>query len=269
VTYRARGALSTVLSLVLFTTSARAQTADHLKCYKINDPQAKATYTADLGGLVPESGCTIKVPAKLLCVHATKTNVSPPPIVAPPADQPGDFLCYAIKCPKAGPFLVPFSDQFGARTVEARSAKVLCVPRIVGFPTTTVTTTTTTIITATTTSTTLPMIIGYMDPCSLRCDFVLCATQAAGGAQLGHCTNSCDVDGYRISTPVQSKSVFEVVESGSGGDGAKALIDCEFVGRPCLPCQSDADCDDGNAATRDVCVPIGANQASCRHLCPQ
>ena len=115
-TYRARGALSTVLSVVLFTTSARAQTADHLKCYKINDPQAKATYTADLGGLVPESGCTIKVPAKLLCVHATKTNVSPPPIVAPPADQPGDFLCYTIKCPKAGPFLVPFSDQFGART---------------------------------------------------------------------------------------------------------------------------------------------------------
>ena len=56
-----------------------AQVPDHLNCYKIKDPQAKATYTADLGGLVAEPGCTIKVPAKLACVPATKTNVAPTP----------------------------------------------------------------------------------------------------------------------------------------------------------------------------------------------
>jgi len=134
-----------------WTTSAHAQVADHLKCYKIKDPQAKATYTADLGGLAAEPGCTIKVPAKLLCMQATKTNVSPPPLVTPAADPPGDFLCYKVKCPKSGRFSVPFTDQFGARTVEADAAKMLCVPRIVGFPTTTVTITTTT-----STSTTTP-----------------------------------------------------------------------------------------------------------------
>ena len=40
---------------------APAQTppSDHLECYKIRDPLAKATYTADLAGLVSEPGCVI------------------------------------------------------------------------------------------------------------------------------------------------------------------------------------------------------------------
>jgi hypothetical protein len=129
---------------VFLAAPAVAQVPDHLKCYKIKDPQAKATYTADLGGLVPEPGCTVKVPAKLLCVQVTTTNVNPPPINAPPANPPGDFLCYEVKCPRSGRFPVPFTDQFGARTVEANAAKMLCAPRIVGFPTSTVTTTSST-----------------------------------------------------------------------------------------------------------------------------
>jgi hypothetical protein len=44
---------------------------DHLACYKIKDGPAKATYTADVTGLVVQSGCTIKVPAAMASVPAT------------------------------------------------------------------------------------------------------------------------------------------------------------------------------------------------------
>ena len=249
--------LAALIAVLLPSARSDAAVADHLKCYKITDPQARATYTADLGGLVAEPGCAIKIPAKLLCIETTKTNVNPPTITSPPANPPGDFLCYKVKCPKAGPFMVPFTDQFGARTVKSGPARLLCAPRIVGSPTTTVTTSTTS-----TTSTTPPTNTGYMDPCSVRCDFVLCITEGAGGTQIGRCTNPCDATGYRISTPAPSRSVFEA-------QGAQALLDCEPVGAPCFPCQSDTDCDDGNTSTRDVCVPTGGPQASCRHLCPQ
>jgi hypothetical protein len=40
---------------------APAQIADHLRCYKVKDPQGKTSYTADLDGV----GCTIKLPAKI------------------------------------------------------------------------------------------------------------------------------------------------------------------------------------------------------------
>ena len=66
-----------VASLVLAALAgpASAQIPDHLKCYKIRDSLAKTTYAADVNGLAPESGCRIKVPGKLLCVAATKTNI--------------------------------------------------------------------------------------------------------------------------------------------------------------------------------------------------
>jgi hypothetical protein len=57
-------------------SSSAQPVPDHLNCYKVKDPQAKTTYTADLGGLVAEPGCTIKVPAVTACVPATKMNVT-------------------------------------------------------------------------------------------------------------------------------------------------------------------------------------------------
>src|SRR5262245_61728307 len=123
---------------------------DHLQCYKSKDPQQKATYTADITGLVLEPGCRVKVPAKLTCVPATKTNVSPTP---PGGDgrfgMPSGFNCYDVKCPKATHPTVPTEDQFGERTVTPGPTKVLCAPFA---PPTTSTSTTTT---ATTTTTTL------------------------------------------------------------------------------------------------------------------
>ena len=64
-----------VVVLALLPISAFGQPVpDHLKCYKPKDPQQKATYTADIVGLTAEPGCIVKVPAKLTCVPAIKTN---------------------------------------------------------------------------------------------------------------------------------------------------------------------------------------------------
>src|SRR5438045_4177673 len=71
-------AMLTVL-LAVGRPPAVAQVPDHLECYTVKDSIAKTVYTADLAGLVPASGCTIKLPAKQLCVETTKTNVSPLP----------------------------------------------------------------------------------------------------------------------------------------------------------------------------------------------
>ena len=119
--------------------SARAQVADHLKCYKVRDPQAKQAYTGDLGGLVAEPGCTIKVPAVLACVPTTKSNVSPQPPGGGPTGTPNAFGCYKIKCSRATLPTIQLSDQFGDRPVVPTTAKLLCAPA-----TATVTTTSTT-----------------------------------------------------------------------------------------------------------------------------
>jgi hypothetical protein len=66
-------------ALVPFATAHVQAVADHLKCYRIKDPLPRAPSTADLGGLVAEPGCTIRVPATMACVPSTKANVTPCP----------------------------------------------------------------------------------------------------------------------------------------------------------------------------------------------
>jgi hypothetical protein len=131
------------LTVVLIAVgAARAQpAADHLKCYKVRDPQPKVPYTADLGGLVAEPGCRIKVPAVMACVPATKTNVTPnPPESGGTGTVPSAFGCYKVKCPKTALPTLALNDQFGSRSVTPIAAKLLCAP---SSPTTTTTTTTT------------------------------------------------------------------------------------------------------------------------------
>ena len=111
--------------------TADAQVPDHLKCYKIKDPVAKVAYTADLGGSPPfalESGCVVKMPGKLLCVQTTKTNVNPPPPGAAAGRTAHRFVCYKLKCPKATLPGVPWTDQFGTRTLQPVVPKMLCAP---------------------------------------------------------------------------------------------------------------------------------------------
>lgn len=119
-------------------------------------------------------------------------------------------------------------------------------------------TTTSTVTTTTTTSTTTPTLIVYADPCRLRCDMDLCIS---GGDRLSVCGSACDPNRLHLDI-----GTGEVVADTMG---LKVGILCEFVGSPCFPCVSDAECDDGNSATRDVCYPLGDGIGSCRHLCPQ
>jgi len=130
-----------VVSMTLALPAGAQPIADHLKCYKVKDPQAKTTYTADLGGLVAEPGCTIKVPAIMACVPATKTNVTPTPPGSGGTGTPNAFGCYKIKCPKATLPAVPLNDQFGTRDVTPSVPRLLCAPAAPPPPTTTTTTT--------------------------------------------------------------------------------------------------------------------------------
>src|SRR5262249_46303615 len=117
----------------------------------VKDSQAKATYTADLGGLASEPGCLIKVPGTLLCVETAKTNVVPtPPDAGDDAGPAGRFMCYKLKCPKATLAPLQWHDQFGDRQVAPSVPKMLCAPEIVATSTTTSTVATTSSTTATT-----------------------------------------------------------------------------------------------------------------------
>jgi hypothetical protein len=113
---------------------------DHLKCYKIKDPQAKLKYTADLVPLQKppfnvEPGCVISVPAKLFCIPVEKTNVQPSPPGAVNGTNAQDYLLYKVKCPKVagtvvikGGMPLPVRDQFGARTILVGVHQLLLVP---------------------------------------------------------------------------------------------------------------------------------------------
>jgi hypothetical protein len=113
---------------------AQSPPQDHLTCYKIKDPQPKASYAADLDGLVHEPGCSIKVPAVTACVPSTKTNVRPVPPGSGPSGTPGTSFCYKVKCPKAARPTLTGSDQFGSRTVTPKGATLLCAPVATTLP---------------------------------------------------------------------------------------------------------------------------------------
>jgi hypothetical protein len=118
-----------VIGLMLCMPPSAAAVADHLKCYKMKDPLPKGQYTADLTGLVPEPGCTINVPGRLLCVGSEKTNVTPSPPGAPAGAPAGRFVCYKAKCPKSLLAAVTISDQFGTRAVQPSAPKLVCAPQ--------------------------------------------------------------------------------------------------------------------------------------------
>jgi len=148
-----------VLAFGFAGAPTQAQEADHLQCYKIADG-LKLTGTLDLEspqlGLAP--GCRISA-AKLFCVSATARNVAatdkatgepitPAPVSGP---DPGDRICYKLKCPAASIPDQQATDPFGTRTVRKPRAAMLCTPAIAGGPTTTSSTTSTTSTTTTTT----------------------------------------------------------------------------------------------------------------------
>jgi hypothetical protein len=106
---------------------------DHLRCVKVKDKNlAKARYTADLASIHPsfpsESGCLIKVPAKLYCFPVGKRDADPtPPEVVTGQPIIEQLVCYKLKCPKQE-LAVPVADQFGSRTLSVSAPKILCAP---------------------------------------------------------------------------------------------------------------------------------------------
>lgn len=169
--------VGTVIAVLALVASAAAQPTDHLACYKIKDAQAKAIYTATVGGLTVQAGCTIKVPAALLCAPASKTDVTPAPPGGGGTGTPNSFFCYKVKCPKASLPRVNGADQFGDRSVTPSATKLLCAP--LGTPTTTSTTV------ASTTSTTIVCPSGEID-CS-----GVCTQTSTDPANCGRCGHQC------------------------------------------------------------------------------
>jgi hypothetical protein len=119
-----------------------AQPGDHLRCFSVRDTQPKATYTAELDGLVSQPGCLIKVPAKLACVPTQKLNITPPPPGNGPIQPMPTVLCYKTKCPDAPVAPQTLTDQFGTRPIFFRKTGLLCAPVVVTVTTTTGPTTT-------------------------------------------------------------------------------------------------------------------------------
>src|SRR5262249_388926 len=130
--------LSSALAVVLTPSLGRASPFDHLKCYKIKStPTIKAT--ADLIAQKPqfpvEPGGKLTGP-KLFCVPVDKLNVQPPPPGAPPGPNPGDRLCYQLKCPETVlPRSLVVTDQFATFTVAVKKAFLSCTPAAQGLPT--------------------------------------------------------------------------------------------------------------------------------------
>jgi hypothetical protein len=127
-----------VLVIVTAAASAHAAVNDHLKCYKVKDALNLAA-VVDLNspqfGL--EAGCKVSK-AKFFCVPATKTVVSaedkkthvpitPLPVGGP---DPGDRVCYKVKCPEPFPPDTQVTDQFGTRTVTKFKTSLLCTPAV-------------------------------------------------------------------------------------------------------------------------------------------
>jgi len=137
----ARTIAPAVLLVVTIAAPARAQVADHLKCYKIRDPvKLAAVVDLDSPQFGLEAGCKV-TPAKMFCVPARKTVISavdkatglpitPLPVTGP---DPGDRICYKVKCPEPFPPDTEATDQFGTRRLTKLKPFMLCAPAVKRF----------------------------------------------------------------------------------------------------------------------------------------
>ncbi|GEM_PF-2313539 len=123
----------------LGAVSSRAQTYDHLKCYKMRDTKAFKRASVDLevlsGFFAGIDNCKLKGKAKEFCVPAAKTNLSvvggsETPLLG--QTQGFDRLCYKLKCRQSGLGPKSFADQFGALSLERFKAVKLCTPALMG-----------------------------------------------------------------------------------------------------------------------------------------
>lgn len=128
-----------VLGLVLAATSAPAQVADHLQCFKLKDPVAlKAVADFDSAQLGLAAGCKVSKTA-LFCVPADTTILSASdhgqPLVPLPHAGPEAAtrrVCYKVKCPSVTLPDPVVTDQFGTRTLSKLRTAMVCAPAASG-----------------------------------------------------------------------------------------------------------------------------------------
>jgi hypothetical protein len=280
---------ATLAITLVFVTEAFAQVPDHLKCFKVKDPLPKTTYAANLSGLVTQPGCVIRTPARLACVAAAKTNITPTPPGGGGTGRPNAFLCYKMKCPKARLPLLLARDQFGTRAVEPKVADIVCAPLEAETTTTTSSTTTTTLVSGicsfkgnpctTDTECGIPGRCGGGGSCRHACETnadctpsTFCFDAAGVGKICVGCAaddDGCSVDANcRTSTGAAGADCNQYghPECEAGGGSPCTISDpcvpmgpatgvCDFSGRPC---RSDAECD-----VPGVCSPEGDCRQSC------
>ena len=126
------------LSLPANVRPAHALIADGLKCYRVNDPlllQGVVELSAEDLGL--SETCTVKK-TKTYCVPvgsdvvSASDNGNPLTTLSVSGPNPGDRICYKIRCPGGAPDLPQVSDVFGTRTLQGVRATTLCVPAVEG-----------------------------------------------------------------------------------------------------------------------------------------
>jgi hypothetical protein len=113
-----------------------------------------------------------------------------------------------------------------------------------------------------------PVVTAYADPCRERCTFALCPVgegSGSGPTSIVLCPGPCGQ--YQFSVPA-SEDRLPRIRIGR----ARVRLLCHPTLAACLFsfCHSDADCDDGDPGTVDVCSSVGSPMTYCEHLriCP-
>jgi hypothetical protein len=140
------GVLAAAIAAAATFVGAQPASFDHLACYQIKDSVRRGSASADLVPGTPPFlaalGCKIALPAREYCTRVAKENLDPPPVGNVDADEPGDYFCYKVACPRAADLRgasVTSADQFGARSIFLRKPTRLCVPASRATPTPTMT----------------------------------------------------------------------------------------------------------------------------------
>jgi hypothetical protein len=115
--------------LLLCGAAARAQTLDHLQCYKTRDPaHVDAEVDLDSERFGAARGCKV-ARAALVCVPASSAVIGAPPL----GDAPGQPLedarvCYKVRCPSAAAPSIELADRFGTRVFTGLETSLVCTP---------------------------------------------------------------------------------------------------------------------------------------------
>jgi len=148
-------ALLAALLAAAVAASAGAMPFDQLHCRRIRDDVPKRRVRAELVARDPDfggaSGCVLKLPARYLCDASELAQVSPERPVGVAGAEAQRYLCYRARCDDRGQAMA-VQDQFGARTVDVKTSRLVCAPVQGDGP---ASTTSTTLAPASTTSTTL------------------------------------------------------------------------------------------------------------------